>query len=157
MKQEESGLKESDFLRVLWDYFSMHGAQRMQMLNFYIILEGLFITALAALELTLLKVLICIAIIFFSLVFWGLDIRTKRMVKLSEDAIKFVEKNYEGKYGKEIMIFNIEMERTASYERSVNWIMRQFMSYTKLFRLVYIFFMLIGVVGGVMELLNIFT
>lgn len=83
MNQDDNALKESDFLRILWDYFSLHGNQRIQILNFYIILETFFITALLTLfqlegKLTVFRLVLSIAIIFFSLIFLLLILERKK-------------------------------------------------------------------------------
>ncbi len=121
MNHSDTGLTESDFLKILWDYFAIHANQRMQILNFYIVLETFFITGLLTLfqldgELAAFRFTVCIAIIFFSLIFYALDMRTKTMIKFSEDALKTIEQKNVAKYGNEIMIFSIEQEKTL-YER----------------------------------------
>lgn len=42
-------MEKRDFVEMLWKYFELHSSQRMQMMNFYIILESLFFTGLFAL------------------------------------------------------------------------------------------------------------
>ncbi len=159
MNHSDTGLTESDFFKMVWDYFVIHANQRMQILNFYIVLETFFITGLLTLfqldgELTAFRFIVCIAIIFFSLIFYALDTRTKAMIKFSEDVLKTIEQKNVAKYGNEIMIFNIEQEKTI-YERRGNWIAKHFLSYSKLFRLIFQFFTLIGLLGIVFEIYNI--
>lgn len=77
------------------------------------------------------------------------------MIKLSEDALKFVEQKYEGKYGKEIMIFNLEQEKTL-FDRRINWFAKWYLSYTKSFHLTFIFFILIGLLGIIFEINNVY-
>lgn len=161
MNQNNTSLMESDFLKMVWDYFAIHANQRIQILNFYIVLETFFITGLLTLfqldgELTAFRFMLCIAIIFFSLVFYALDTRTKTMIKFSEDALKAVEQKYIAKYGAEIMIFSIEQEKTL-YERRWSWIARRYLSYSKLFRLIFCFFTIIGLLGMCLEIYNIWV
>lgn len=149
-------LKESDFVRILWDYFSTHATQRMQILNFFIVLETFFITALLALfqfkiDFKVLRITLSIAIIFFSLIFNMLDKRTRQMIKYSEEALKSIEQKYINKYGKDIMIFTIEEEKT-SIERKNREITKPCLSYTQLFKLTFCFFFLIGVIGFCFEI-----
>lgn len=151
MLQPENGMKESDFIKVLWDYFSIHAGQRIQILNFYIVLETFFITALLTLfqlsgDLTILRIILSIAIIFFSFIFYALDTRTKEMIKFSEEALKHIEQKYIEKYGSEIMIFSIEHEKTQSNRRWSKF-SKKYLSYSKLFRLTYLFFTFIGLLG----------
>lgn len=159
MNTEEDKLKESDFAKILWDYFSLHGNQRIQIMNFYIVLETFFVTAFITLfqldgVLTVIRVIICVAIMFFSFIFHALDIRTKEMIKTAEDALKNIEHKYEDIYGKSIMIFNIEQEKTI-YQRKRSWFAKKYLSYSKLFGLIFLFFTFIGLLGIGLEILNI--
>lgn len=159
MNSNISELKESDFLKILWDYFCIHGAQRIQILNFYIILETFFITALLTLfqlegSLSFLKFILSFAIIFFSFIFYVLDYRTKKMIKLSENAIKNIEQKYEDIYGENIMIFSIEEKITKS-ERKSKWFARHFLSYSKSFKMIFLFFVIVGFFSIIIEICNI--
>lgn len=150
MEKAEDKLTENDFLNVLWNYFSLHANQRMQLLHFYILLETFVITGLLTIfqlngEFKIFRILLSVAIIFFSIVFKGLDKRAKEMIKYSENAIRYLEKKYILKYNGDIMIFCIEEEKTA-YERRKNWCKKFFLSYSKLFNLIYFFFIAIGFV-----------
>jgi hypothetical protein len=74
------------------------------------------------------------------------------MIKFSENALKAVEQKYIVEYGKDIMIFSIEQEKTL-YERRWSWLAKKCLSYTKLFRLIYIFFTVIGGLGMIWAVL----
>ena len=159
--QTNNELSENDFVKILWDYFAIHAKQRIQMLNFYIVLETFFITGLLTLfqldgNLTVFRLLLSASIIFFSFVFGALDKRTKEMIKFSEDALKIVEKKYTSKYSSEIMIFCTEEEKTL-FERRTSWFAKKFLSYSKLFKLIYLFFSIIGVSGMMIEIINVFV
>lgn len=159
--QENRELSESDFLKVLWDYFALHANQRIQILNFYIVLETFFITGLLTLfqldgNLTVFRLILSASIIFFSVVFYALDKRTKEMIKFSEDALKTIEQKYSSEYSSEIMIFNKEQEKTL-FERRWSWFAKKFLSYSKLFKLIYLFFTIIGISGMINEIINILT
>ena len=110
-------MEKKDFVEILWKYFELHSRQRMQMMNFYIILESLFFTGLFALftadkEMKIPESCICIAIIFFSLIFYGFDKRTRDMIHNCEKSIKCVENEYKGTFGHKMMIFTAEEEMT---------------------------------------------
>ncbi len=88
-----------DYLDFLWNYFELHSNQRMQLMNFYIIIESLFVTGLIALVSSdhpneAAEIGICVAMIFFSAVFFLLDRRTKNMIKMCENSIKEMERMY---------------------------------------------------------------
>lgn len=153
--KNEKALAENDFLEILWQYFSLHASQRIQMLNFYIVLETFLLTA----WLTLLQVeagfsfpriIIGIALVLFSVVFYVLDVRTKSMIKLCEESLSKVEKNYIKQFGKKYMIFNLERDNTAD-ERKKSKLKRWFLSYSKLLRIIYVFFALTGILAIIME------
>lgn len=88
-----------EYLDFLWNYFELHSNQRMQLMNFYIIIESLFVTGLIALISSdhpnvIAEISICVAMIFFSVVFFLLDRRTKNMIKMCEESIKKIERMY---------------------------------------------------------------
>jgi hypothetical protein len=104
-------------------------------------------------DLTLFRLILSVSIVFFSFIFYALDMRTKEMIKFSEDALKNAEQKYASKYGNEIMIFSIEQEKTL-FERRWSWFAKEFLSYSKLFKLIYFFFTIIGVSGIIIEMIN---
>lgn len=157
--QNSTELNKSDFFKMLWDYFAIHANQRIQILNFYIVLETFFITGLLTLfqlngELTVFRLLLSFAIIFFSFIFYALDRRTKEMIKFSEEALRNIEQKYVAQYSNKIMIFSIEQEKTLS-ERRWSWFAKKYLSYSKLFQLIYIFFTIIGVLGIIIEVITL--
>lgn len=146
-------MNEKDFANIVWNYFSIHASQRMQILNFYIVLETFFVTALLTTfqlenKLKFVQLIICIAIIFFSIIFFALDTRTKHMIKFSEESLIEIEKKYVNTYGKEIMIFSIEKKKTEE-KRKNNRISKYILSYSKLLHLIFAFFSLIGMIGAI--------
>lgn len=158
MRDEIKELTENDFLNMSWNYFSLHANQRMQLLHFYILLETLFVTGLLALfqvneKLTIFRLVLSVAIIFFSCIFFALDKRSKQMIEYSEDAIKNIEQKYVLLYSKEIMVFTMEHEKT-SCARRWSWFAREILSYSKLLRFIYIFFTAIGLMSIVIEITN---
>lgn len=117
IKGEGVFMEKKDFVETLWKYFELHSNQRMQMMNFYIILESLFFTGLFALftadkEMKILESCVCFAIIFFSWIFYGFDKRTRDMIHNCEESIKCIENEYRGKFGLKIMVFTTEEEMT---------------------------------------------
>lgn len=156
--KNETALAENNFLEILWQYFSLHASQRIHMLNFYIVLETFLLTA----WLTLLQVdtgfsfpriIIGLALILFSIVFYVLDVRTKSMIKLCEESLSRVEKNYIKQFGKKYMIFSLERENTAE-ERKKSKLKKWFLSYSKLLRVIYGFFALTGMLAVIMEFMG---
>lgn len=158
MKKNDTGLTESEFARNLWEYFVIHANQRIQMMNFFIILETFFVTTLLTLfqmegDLGVFRFVMSAAIVFFSIIFCLLDARTKDMIKYSEKALKQLERKYSVKYGRKIMIFSIEEKKTKR-DRRKSWIARKFLSYSKLLNFIFLFFSIIGCSGIFIELFN---
>jgi len=156
--KNEKSLAENDFIGILWEYFSLHASQRIQMLNFFIVLETFLLTAWLTLlqvdtGLSLPRIIIGFALILFSIVFYVLDVRTKTMIKLCEESLSHVEKSYIKYFGKKYMIFSLERERTAE-ERKKSKLKRWFLSYSKLLRIIYVFFAFTGLLAIIMEFLN---
>lgn len=137
-------MKEKDFADILWKYFELHSNQRMQMMNFSLIVHSLLITVLVGLftsdseaDLTQYKILICVAIVVFSFVFYMLDRRTKEMIKNCEDSLKAVEQKYASEVDENFLIFSLEERKTKG-----SWTL----SYTKSLSLGYLFFVIFAVV-----------
>lgn len=132
-------MQEKDFINNLWKYFELHANQRMQLMNFYIVIESLFLTGLVTMlnskeDLLIFELGVCIAMIFFSWIFSQFDLRTRNMIHCCEDAIKHVEEKYvnDKGYDKEIMIFSVEEK------------IRKDSTYTRLMKLEFMFFKTIG-------------
>lgn len=160
MEEEQYKLTENDFLNILWNYFSLHANQRMQLLHFYILLETFLITGLLTLfqlngEFKIFRIILSVAVVFFSFIFKGLDKRSKEMIKYSENAIRSIEKKYILRYNGDIMIFCIEQEETER-ERIKDWKAKKFLSYSKLFSLIFLFFITIGLISCVFSIISIY-
>lgn len=90
-------LEEKDFVKILWEYLQTHYSQRMQMLNFFIILETVLCTGLITvfqLNIFLFKLIISFATFFFAVAFMLVDIRAKHMIKFAEKSYQFIESKY---------------------------------------------------------------
>ena len=82
-----------------WKYFSIHADQRLRMFQFFITIS----TALLGGGLFILKsgndqeFLIFLGLFssFVAFIFWKLDIRTRNLIKNSEEAIKFLDSIHE--------------------------------------------------------------
>lgn len=142
---DNSNLNEKDFLETAWNYFSLHSNQRIQLLNFYIVIESLFVTGMFAIvqmenSNLLINICVCLAVILFSFVFWSLDVRTKKLIKHSENAFKFIEEKYKGTIEEKLLLFTTEFKNTS--EKSfLNF------TYSKMFNVTYLFFTAIGIGG----------
>lgn len=146
----DESIKEREFYNTLWNYFTQHANQRIQLINFYIILETFLFAGLFALvkeaitdqcfTYKLICILISISSIFFSFVFYNLDTRTKQMIHTCEKSIKILENDYESSFSSDLMIFNKEA-RFTPLQRKWNWFP---LSYSKSFKALFLFFSIIG-------------
>ena len=150
MEKLSSYLNKNDFYNILWNYFSMHANQRMQLFNFYIIIEcfllgGYFTVTQFINNHGLYRIIICILVIMFSIVFFLLDFRTKTMIKIVEKSIIEIEQKHKVIIGNEFMIFTNENEITGLNHSKFYFY--KLLSYSKLFFLIFLCFSLIGIFG----------
>ena len=95
---DEKTTSNNNLHKQAWDYFQMHGTQRLTTFNFYIVISS-FITA--AMFSTFQKdyqapyigIILGLLVILLSLIFWKLDIRNSHLIKGAETALKFFESN----------------------------------------------------------------
>ena len=78
-----------------WDYFEMHGNQRLTTFNFYIVISSVVATALfTVLTSSAPRIgwLLGGLLVFFSFIFWKLDSRNAELIKGAEAALKYLTK-----------------------------------------------------------------
>lgn len=144
-----------------WDYFALHASQRMTVFNFYIVLSALTTTSYVASfdshsDLAPLRIALATLLCLFAFVFWKLDERTRRLVKIGEEALK----HFEGVSPADdfAKVFTRE-EAETSMKRSIRggWnLWHRLLSYSDCFRLIFAVFFLAGVVELTVSLVQIF-
>jgi hypothetical protein len=145
---------EDSYLRKqAWDYFSVHAAQRLTIFNFYIGLSsatatGYFASLKSDSNLGPMRTLLALLLCFFAFVFWKLDERTKALIGIAEDSLKYFERSQA--HHIHAKVFTHEETTAAAQRRSLKgWRATMFwrwpLSYTKCFHLVYLSFFLMGV------------
>ena len=97
----DGSMNDKEWYNTCWNYFVLMSNQRMQMINFYISIEIVLIGALFALmnftvNIRWAEYVVATAIPFFSLMFYGLDFRTKKMIHICEEMMQSVEETYQG-------------------------------------------------------------
>ena len=78
-----------------WDYFEMHGNQRLTTFNFYILISSVVATALFTVLTSSAPRIGWLPgglLIFFSFVFYKLDSRNAELIKGAEAALKYLSK-----------------------------------------------------------------
>jgi hypothetical protein len=132
-----------------WDYFELHAEQRLKTFHFYILLEtGLVGALLVAARLgspePRFLLMVGIAMVFFSFVFWKLDFRTKAMIKMSEEALKLYERR---KFGTDQeMVKSTPFTNDPQAQGLVGISPLGTLSYSKCFGAVFIAFAVLGVI-----------
>lgn len=115
-------IDDKALLEYYWKYFELHSKQRMQMINFYITVEvvlfGAFFTLLT-IEKPMIwaEYLVLGGISLISLVFWGLDYRTKTLIHWCEDCMEALERIYEPQLDASLLV----MAQSAAKTKSSRW------------------------------------
>jgi hypothetical protein len=134
-----------------WDYFAFHAQQRQTVFNFFLILVGASIAAYAGTlgksEAAYFHLMIGSLVSISSLLFWRLDKRNARLVKLAEEPLK----NLEIRLANRTEISNMQILAAADIRIGGRFWSR-FESFKQIFRVV---FLLAGLVGVAIFFLSI--
>jgi FtsZ-binding cell division protein ZapB len=131
-------------------HFEIHAAQRLTAFNFFIVISGAILAAIA----TILQkpdkfgwagIFLGLLLVLLSYIFWKLDRRTKFLIKHSETAIKQFEID---NLKKEFQVFSNESAETHSHRQNHNYINRMF-SYSEAFGLLFIGSGIMGFAGAI--------
>jgi len=151
-----------DLHKQAWDYFHMHADQRLTTFNFFIVLSSVITTALIASlrgesEVPFLGVLFGLLLTLFSFVFWKLDSRNKQLIKAAEAALKFFEslvelEDTEDEPHVARLFLREEYDTRRIRRRKSILFWRNFFSYSDCFKMVFVSFCLIGVLGMVISI-----
>lgn len=144
-----------------WSYFSMHGDQRLKTFNFYLIASAIFIGGFVNMikdgDEVLLGFILPYILSFISFIFWKLDVRTKRMIKISENAIKKIDDllidSVDDSIRNELNIFRHD-DFLVEKLKSSKSVLVNHMSYSKCFNAIFLMMGLLGFVIGTIFLIN---
>lgn len=131
-------------------HFEIHAAQRLTAFNFFIVISGAILAAMAASlqkpdVLAIPGTALGILLVVLSAIFWKLDRRTKFLIKHSESAIKHFERN---NLPSEFRVFcNEELETEAHREENKN--LTRMFSYSEVFGLLFAGSGLLGMAGAI--------
>ena len=148
-KTSSNQLGICDFYKTSWNYFSFHANQRISVMNFYIVLESAMAGGFIAVigmehgDVHIFEMIIGIAMVFLSFIFFLLDMRTKHMIHLAEKVLRNIEAEYKVESETDILIFNLEEKWTNAFHQKSK--IRPLLSYSKLFILLFLFFALLGI------------
>jgi hypothetical protein len=79
-----------------WNWFALHAGQRLQMVNFWLVAVAFLATAFVqarASHLTAIAVGVSLTGAVASLAFMRLDVRTRQLVRVAEDALMSIERD----------------------------------------------------------------
>lgn len=122
-----------------WDWFALHAAQRMQTVNFFIVLQTALLAAagLAIKErLVVMELLAGAGVLVLTFIFYRLERRVRKLVKLGENALRYEQDRIARTDGNEMIKF-CELADAAADDQ---------MTYGQLFLCMYLFFASCGVV-----------
>ena len=141
-----------EFREYAWKYFELHADQRLKAFHFFIIFATLLIGAFATLVqrsgLHVAYVLLPLALVFLSFVFWKLEERTRMLVRNGEDALKYLDAEAlgsEAELVEKLALFDSD-DRKVEERRNTN-VWHDHFSYSRCFRWVYISAGTLGVLG----------
>ena len=148
---DHSDLQDT-FRESAWRHFEIHAEQRLKMFQFYITIS----TALLGGGVLLMRtdqhaialILLGFLASFFSFVFWKLEVRTRVLVKNSEDAINFLDSSWDipdvNGQPSPLKLFTRDDFRTQRRKRCcTHW----YFSYHRCFVLVFIIIGILGLLG----------
>jgi hypothetical protein len=154
-----------------WNYFELHARQRMSVFNYFVLIAALLTAGLAgsfsksgsSLLISIISLLLAISLVVISFVFWKLDQRVRQLIKHAEEALKMLEKHStscDTNIHKHLSLFSEEEKfteklRTKYKKKNIfsPWLWH--MSYYQCFRIIYIVFSFIGLLGIILSLIGL--
>ena len=99
MKKIDNSMTDKEWYHIYWSYFELMSGQRISMLNFYITIEVVLFGGIFALlqlqnRMKWAECLVALAIVLMSIVFYGIDYRTKTMIHRCEELMTRIEDRY---------------------------------------------------------------
>ena len=156
---EDNSATRQELSQRAWDYFEMHGTQRLTTFNFYIVFSSIvaasLLTPLQSGQATRAGLLPGLLLIFLSFVFWKLDVRNKDLIKAAEAALKYFEQTSnlqdtgDEPHIAKIFLHEEFMTCQRKQKKSVFFWKNHF-SYSNSFNIIFACFGLVGLVGVVL-------
>jgi len=135
-----------------WDHFAYHAGQRQTVFNYFVLLIGGCVAGYSATmgqsgaEYTYFRIFLGVVLALASLVFWRLDQRNARLVKVSEEALK----DLEAQIAKEINVPGVRLMTNAEKKVS-RFPFSKIESFSQIYGLI---FAVSGLVGLAMAILS---
>ena len=126
-------------------YFEIHAAQRIQALNFCVIIESLLVTGVLGLFSSpgsrIAAIVVSFSISFFAVCFFFMDVRMKMMIESSEDVLKTLEAEFG--HPEAHCVFQFTEHRFKTLIRNGKFMP----TWSKVLTAIYLFFALLGFLG----------
>ncbi|MBL4900988.1 MAG: hypothetical protein JKX76_15375 [Colwellia sp.] len=142
--------KRKEYRDYAWSYFSSHADQRLKIFNFYIafstVIIGGFVTLIKDGGVQIEYWIFPLMLTFFSFVFWKFEERARMLIKNAEAALKYLDDCGLNDEEKEYLaLFNLDQAKADELNKFP--IFTGYFSYSRVFRWVYGFFTLTGIIG----------
>lgn len=147
MKTEE----RVEYRNYAWNYFELHAEHRIKAFNFFsvysVLIIGAFSTLISRGGVQFGYFLLPASMIFFSFIFWKFEERTRMLVKNAESALIYLDKAFlkEAASNSPLNLFQNDDKNTRDL---VKWpLSKGYFSYSRVFRWVYLFMGIVGILG----------
>lgn len=134
-----------------WRWFEYHAGQRQSVFRFFLLFSGAIATgyfsSITTTQLSHLAYLFGIGLAVTATLFWRLDVRSLKLVKLAESYLKVDEETLATALGTEAVL----LASKADSERPTGAVVRRFYSFRQIYKLI---FALVGAVGILIFLLD---
>lgn len=157
---------DNEFLKEMreyaWNYFIAFAGARLSTFRFYLVFCTILIAGLAAVLSTNEKwpaVYLGLVLSFLSFIYWKVDVRHKDLIKHSEKALEYLEKQFplpEGERQPHVLqLFYSEAEREKSYRRFPKYFSpKAYFSYSTSVNLVFGIFGLGGIIVAIVLIIR---
>ena len=143
----------------------------MSVFNYFVLIAALLTAGLAgsfsknggSLLTIIISLLLSISLVIISFVFWKLDQRVRQLIKHAEEALKTLEEhstNCDTNIDKYLALFSEEEKFTKNLrikykKKNIFSLLLRHMSYYQCFRIIYIVFSFIGLLGIILSLIGL--
>ncbi len=147
--------REREAFDYAWEYFKYHAAQRQNVFRFYLIViaaifAGYWSISTASSNHGGNDWLFGIPIVVFSLLFWQLDRRSHKIIRIAEEYLAV----FEVKLAEAVGTDSIRLTVAAHKSKDTDLIRSRFNSFSKVFSWIFVLILAVGTVITVMPLLR---
>ena len=128
----DNSITDKEWYNIYWSYFELMSRQRISMLNFYISIEvvlfgGMFTLLQLQTRMHWAEYIVALSIVFMSILFYGLDLRTKSLIHKCEELMMDMEDKYKTIKSGSYPIHFINMQRKEHRQLTYSdWFKMQF-------------------------------